>query len=315
MSISDPVLLIVGLVLTAALAAGAAIMYRRRARALTTAGIAAAGRGRHAGAWLSIAGIAVLAVAMAGPGASLPVPRESGTVILAMDVSNSMGAKDVAPTRLAAAKRAAGSFIAAQPGSVNIGVVAFEEGGLVTERPSSDHSQALTAISRLRTSGGTSLGAAITSSLSAITGKPVPAAKNGAVPAIGYWPSATVVVFSDGQDESAGTAGATAIAEKAGVRVDTVGIGTTAGTTVDVGGYHLFTALNAGTLKQIATATRGSYHPASDASELGSIASTIKLKLTVSKQRLPLAGAFIALALALLAAGAAVTILRSGRVI
>ena len=125
------------------------------------------------------------------------------------------------------------------------------------------------------------------------------------------------MIFSDGQDEGAASATttATAAAEKAGVRVDTVGVGTTAGTTVDVDGYHLFTALEPGTLKSIAQATRGTYYPVSDASELDHIASTIKLRLTVTSQRLPLAGAFIALALVLLAAGSVLTVVRSGRVI
>jgi Ca-activated chloride channel family protein len=105
------------------------------------------------------------------------------------------------------------------------------------------------------------------------------------------------------------------VAEKAGVHIDTVGVGTTAGTTVDVDGYHLFTALDAATLKSISQATGGTYHPASDASELNGIASSIDLRLTVTNQPLPLAGAFIALALVLLAAGAVLTVTRSGRVV
>jgi Ca-activated chloride channel family protein len=267
--------------------------------------------------WLTIAGIAVLALAVAGPAASLPVPRASGTVIVAMDVSNSMGAKDVAPDRLAAAQRAARSFIAAQPDSIEIGVVAFEQGALITNRPRRDHAEAEAAIGRLRVSGGTSLGSAIIASLSAITGKAISVERNGTVPGIGYWPSATIVIFSDGQDEGAASAttAATAAAEKAGVRIDTIGVGTTAGTTVDVDGYHLFTALDPDALKSIAQATRGAYYPASDASELDHVASTIRLRLTITRQRLPLAGAFIALALVLLAAGAVLTVVRSGRVI
>jgi Ca-activated chloride channel family protein len=267
--------------------------------------------------WLTIAGIAVLAIAVAGPAASLPVPRASGTVILAMDVSNSMGAKDVVPNRLAAAQRAARSFIVAQPDSINIGVVAFEQGALVTNRPRRDHAEAAAAIGRLRVSGGTSLGSAIIASLSAITGKAISVRRDGTIPGIGYWPSATIVIFSDGQDEGAAgaTARATAAAEKAGVRIDTVGVGTTAGTTVDVDGYHLFTALHPSALKSIAQATRGAYYPASDASQLDGIASTIKLRLTITSQRLPLAGAFIALALVLLAAGSVLTVVRSGRVV
>jgi Ca-activated chloride channel family protein len=99
------------------------------------------------------------------------------------------------------------------------------------------------------------------------------------------------------------------------VHVDTVGVGTAAGTTIDVDGYHLFTALDADSLRSISAATGGSYHPASDASQLNGIASTINLRLTVSRQPLPLAGALILLALVLLAAGAVLTVTRTGRVI
>jgi Ca-activated chloride channel family protein len=317
MSLASPVLLIVGLLAAGALGWAAVAASRRREAALAAAGITAGGRGRQTGTWLTVAGVAVLAIAVAGPAASVRVPRAAGTVVLAMDVSGSMGATDVAPNRLAAAQRAARSFIAAQPDSVNIGVVAFQAGALVTQRPSADHAAALAAIGRLTIAGGTSLGSAIISSLSAITGRAVAIGRNGALPSIGYWPSAAIVMFTDGQDEGDGisTATAVAVAEKAGVHIDTVGIGTTAGTTVDVEGYHLFTALDPGTLRSIARVTGGTYQPASDASELDGIASTIKLRLTVARQQLPLAGAFIGLALVLLAAGAALTILRSGRVI
>src|SRR5262245_57767370 len=115
MTLASPALLAVGLLVAAALGWGAVAVSRRRAAALAAAGVAGRGRARQAGVWLTIAGIAVLAIAAAGPAATLPVPHASGTVILAMDVSNSMGAKDVAPNRLTAAKRAAQSFIAAQP--------------------------------------------------------------------------------------------------------------------------------------------------------------------------------------------------------
>jgi Ca-activated chloride channel family protein len=317
MSLASPALLVVGLLVAAALSWAVVVLARNRAAALAAAGVTAGARVRQAGAWLTVAGIAVLAIAVSGPAASVPVPRAVGTVILAMDVSGSMGASDVAPTRLAAAKKAALSFITAQPASIDIGVVAFEEGALITERPSPDHTDVQAAIGRLVVSGGTSLGSAIITSLSAITGRVVSVGRDGALPSIGYWPSATIVMFSDGQDEGEGisTATAVAVAEKAGVHIDTVGVGTTAGTTVDVDGYHLFTALDSGTLRSIAQATGGAYHPASDAGELGGIASTIRLRLTVTSQMLPLAGAFIGLALVLLAAGAVLTILRSGRVI
>jgi Ca-activated chloride channel family protein len=250
------------------------------------------------------------------------VSHASGTVILAVDVSGSMAATDVAPSRLAAAKRVALSFISAQPDSVDIGVVAFQQGGLEAALPTAEHGTASAAVRRLTPGGGTSLGDAILAALSAITRRTVTIGRDGSAPDIGFWPSATIVLFSDGQDQADGqdqtdadAAAAAAVAQKAGVHIDTVGVGTTAGTTVDVDGYHLFTALDTATLTSISRATGGTYHPASDASELDGIASSINLRLTVTNEPLPLAGAFIALALALLAAGAVLTVTRTGRVV
>ena len=327
MSLADPALLAAGLLVAAGLAWAAVVAARRRAAALTSAGVVAGGpgrgRARPGGVWFTIAGVAVLALAVAGPAASVPVSHASGTVILAMDVSGSMAATDVAPSRLAAAKQAALSFIDAQPASVDIGVVAFQQGGLEAALPTADHATVSAAVRRLTAGGGTSLGDAVLASLSAITRKTVAIGRDGSAPNIGYWPSATIVLFSDGQDEAegagtgadSGTDAAASVAEKAGVHIDTVGVGTTTGTTVDVDGYHLFTALDEAALKSISQATGGTYHPASDASELDGIASSINLRLTVTNEPLPLAGAFIALALALLAAGAVLTVTRSGRVV
>jgi Ca-activated chloride channel family protein len=327
MTFANPVLLAVGLVVAAALAWAAAAAARRRSAALASAGVAAGGRARLAGVWFTIAGIAVLAIAAAGPSATVPVSHASGTVILAMDVSGSMAATDVPPSRLSAAKKAAQEFIDAQPASVDIGVVAFEQGGLEAAVPSADHATTLSAIGRLSAGGGTSLGSAILAALSAITHRAVSVGPSGSAPDLGYWPSATIVLFSDGGDSGGGTGSGTAagpstntstaatVAQKAGVHIDTVGIGTAAGTTVDVEGYHLFTGLDEANLKAISQATGGTYHPASDASELNGIASSVNLRLTVANEPLPLAGAFIALALVLLAAGGVLTLARTGRVV
>jgi Ca-activated chloride channel family protein len=316
MTLSSPLLLVVGLLLTAALVWAAVVSARRRTAALTAAGVAVpGGRRAYLGIGLTIAGVGVLAIATAGPAAMLPVPRTAGTVILAIDVSNSMGADDVAPNRLAAAQRAARAFVAAQPDSVDIGVIAFERGALTTARPDADHSLALKAIDRLKVTGGTSLGAAITASLTAITGKQVAVGRDGAAPDIGYWPSATIVIFSDGQDQGGDVEQAAALAQQANVHIHTVGVGTTDGATVKVDGYHLQTSLEAETLTLIAQTTGGGYHPASDTARLDGIADTIDLRLTVSDEPLPLAGGLIGLALALLTGGAAITVLRSGRVI
>jgi Ca-activated chloride channel homolog len=317
MRFAAPWWLALGVLVVAALVAGAVVASRRRRDVLATAGVAT-GRGRTpAGLWFSLAGLAVLAVAAAGPAASVPVVHAAGTVILAVDVSNSMAATDVAPTRLDAAKKAADAFVEAQPDSVDIGVVAFQNGALTTNRPSADQAAAQAAINRLRVSGGTSLAAAILTSLSAITGKNVTFGKDGTVPDIGYWGSATIVLFSDGEDEAdAGrTQAAAAAAEKAGVHIETVGVGTTEGATVEVDGYRLRTVLDEDMLKAIAATSGGSYHPATQASELDGISSTIDLRLTTTREDLPLAGAASGLAVLLLVAGGVLTVLRTGRLV
>ena len=319
MSLASPGWLVVGVVVLGALVVGAVAATRRRRSALVAAGLsrAAGRRGLPLGLVLTLTALGVLAVAIAGPAASVPVSRAAGTVIVAVDVSNSMGATDVAPTRLDAAKKAATAFVAAQPSSVDVGVVAFENGGLTTDQPSADHGQAEAAIQRLAVSGGTSLADALLTSLSAITGKTVAIGKDGKVPDIGSWASATVVMFSDGEDRgsSDATEAAADAAEAAQVHVETVGVGTAAGTTVDVDGYRLHTALDAGTLTAIAQTTGGSYHPASDAAQLDGVASTINLRLTTHHEDLPLAGAFSAVAVLLLAGGAVLTVLRTGRLV
>src|SRR5262249_50859234 len=108
---------------------------------------------------------------------------------------------------------------------------------------------------------------------------------------------------------------AATIAENAGIHIDTVGIGTAAGTTVKVDGYQIHTALDADELVAISQTSGGSYHPATDASQLDGVASTIDLRLTVSNEEVPLAGAFIGIALLLLGAGVVLTVVRTGRLV
>src|SRR5262249_13480700 len=107
-------------------------------------------------------------------------------------------------------------------------------------------------------------------SLSAITGRSVALGPDGTAPDLGYWGSATIVLLSDGQDQGDAdrTVAAATLAEDAGVHIETVGVGTTDGATVDVDGYRLHTALDEAALTTVAKTSGGSYHPASDAAEL-----------------------------------------------
>ena len=326
MTLAHPFLLALGLLAVAGLVVLAVRLTRRRSAALAAAGIATrAPRVLALPAWLSLGGVLLLAVALAGPAAALPVGRSAGTVVLAMDVSNSMGANDVAPTRLAAAQQAAKTFVDAQPDTVDIGVVGFDQGALTTSLPTADREASKAAVANLRLSGGTSLSSAILGSLSAITGKTVTIGQDGTLPDLGYWGSATIVLFSDGGDTSSGGTGggngadaaaqAATLAQDAGVHLETVGVGTAAGSNVVVDGYSLHTALDAARLTALSQATGGAYHPASDAAQLDGVGSTIDLRLTVAKQDVPLAGGVTALALALLVAAAVLSTLRTGRVL
>jgi len=258
-----------------------------------------------------------LLVGLARPAAKLAVPRAAGTVLLAFDISNSMRADDVAPTRLGAAQAAATAFVEDQPDTVDVGVLVFGDQALLTQAPTGDHAAAAAAIGRLAASGGTSLGQAILVALGTITGKPVALPEDGAAPAdLGYWPSATIVVFSDGQETGGPDAEAAAeLAAAAGVRIQTVGVGTAKGATVEVDGFQLGTALDESLLTTVAQTTGGAYHPAGDAAALADTTKSIDLRLTTKKEPVELTAPFAGAALLLLMLGALLSIRWHGRIV
>jgi Ca-activated chloride channel family protein len=329
MSFASPLLLIPSLAIFAVFVVATIRGTRRRAAIFSEAGLTLPpSRSRTASVVLNLAGVAVLALAVSGPSAPLPVTRAAGTVILAMDVSNSMGATDVDPSRLEAAKQAALGFIDAQPDSVDIGVVAFQSDALQTSIASSDHSVAATAVARLTGTGGTSLAAAILASLTTIAGKPVTLPEDDGRTGVrtiatqeedlGFWPSATIVLFSDGENFNGSIerlVAATELAQTMGVRIATVGVGTTAGAEVEVDGFLMHTALDEELLAAISETSGGQYLPATDAAELAGVADGIDLRLTTKNQDVPLAGALAGLGVALLLAGSMLTLRRTGRLL
>ncbi|MCU7722834.1 VWA domain-containing protein [Actinoplanes sp. KI2] len=313
MSFDHPLLLGIAVLVTACAIAGYVAVQRRRAAAWTASGFAPvrsrrASVRRHLPYALLLAAVPIMITGLARPAAELSVPRVAGTVLLAFDVSNSMKATDVAPSRLAAAQQAAAGFVEDQPGSVDVGVVVFGDQALVTQAPTDDHGAAIAAIRRATAGGGTSLGQAILVALGTITGKPVALPADGATPAtgtLGYWPSATIVVFSDGQDTGGPDAAAAAeLAAAAGVRIQTVGVGTPRGGTVEVDGYQLATSLDEAELTGIAQVTGGAYHRAGDAAALADTTRSIDLRLTTKKQPVELTAPFAGAALLLLTLGA-----------
>ncbi|XVU26680.1 VWA domain-containing protein [Actinoplanes sp. CA-054009] len=326
MSFLHPLILIAALVVTAAAVAGYVALQRRRTAALRAAGFGALAGGtsrraairRHLPYALILLALPILLVGLARPQAELSVPRVSGTVLLAFDVSNSMRATDVSPSRLGAAQQAAKDFVEDQPDTVDVGVLVFGDQALLTQAPTDDHGAAVAAIGRLSASGGTSLGQAILVGLGTITGKPValPPDDGSPAPDLGYWPSATIVVFSDGQETGGPDVEAAAeLAAAAGVRVQTVGVGTAKGATVEVDGFQLGTQLDERTLTTISQVTGGSYHPAGDAAAVSDTTKSIDLRLTAKKEPVELTGPFAGAALLLLMLGALLGTRWHGRIV
>ena len=265
--------------------------------------------------------LALACFALARPSVNVALPVREGTVILAFDVSNSMRAKDLEPTRIEAAKAAAREFVERQPRSIRIGVVAFGDSAVAVLRPSNEKKEVIAAINRLSVSGGTSLGQGLFTSLSTIAGKPLTIDESaldseaGTVN-IGYLGSSAIVLLSDGENTTRPDPLKIAeVASTAGVRVHTIGLGTEQGAVVQVDGFSVATALDADLLTRIANVTDGTYHQAADADALTGIYKSIDLEFKrVSKPR-EVSAIFAAAGGLLLALGAALSIVWFGRVV
>ncbi|MFT4028891.1 MAG: VWA domain-containing protein [Protaetiibacter sp.] len=312
MTVQYPLVLVAAVLVGAGLTAGYLLVERRRGRRLTAAGFTTTRRrGRHLPWILLIVGATLLTASLARPSGIIAVPRAAGTVMVVVDVSASMAADDADPTRLDAAVAAASALVEAQPDTVDVGVVAFSGGALTVQQPDADHTLALAALERLSPEGSTSLSAAILGALGAITGEQVVLAEDGTAPDLGYWGSATIVVYSDGEDTGpAARAAAAGGPATAGVHIDTVGVGTVEGTTLEIGDYRVTTALDEQQLEELAATTGGSYTPLSDASEQ---ALQVELRLSSVEQTIELTGFGALLAVLLLVAGWAVAVARTGR--
>jgi Ca-activated chloride channel homolog len=276
---------------------------------------------RHVPFGLFAAALTLLIVGMAQPMATVKTPKREGTVILAIDVSNSMKADDIKPTRMDAAKAAAKAFVERQPTEVKVGVVAFGDGAVVVQTPTNTHADVLRSIDRLTSEGGTSLGQALVTSLSAIAGKPVTidpeelASDAGQVD-IGFFGSATVILFSDGEETSRPDPVAVAeVASVAGVRVHTIGVGTPEGAVVEVDGFNVATALDSELLEEVASITDGAYHEAADAEGLAEISETIDLRFKLVSEHTEVSGLFAIGGVLLLMVGALLSVLWFGRVV
>src|SRR5579864_8459073 len=261
---------------------------------------------RHVPPLLFLIGLALMIVAMARPVAIVTLPSQHELIILAMDVSGSMRAVDVKPTRLAAAQEAARAFINDQPGNVKIGIVSFAGTAAVVQAPTENREESLEAIDRLQLQRATAIGSGLLISLKAIfpdvefdlnasnprvhahepgrgvsLDQPKAPAKDPAKPvAPGSYLSAAIILLTDGQT----TAGpdpmeAAKMAADRGVRVYTVGIGTAAGELLGAEGWSMRVKLDEDALKAIANVTRGEYFYAGSADDLKKVYSALNAKI------------------------------------
>lgn len=310
-------LLIAGLAVAAGLA-GYLVLDRERTAALTRAGMAfPRPRRRHLAYALLGLGLALSLAALARPVGTVAVPQLSSTVVLAIDVSASMTATDVAPDRLAAARAAAEAVIDAQPTGVDLGVVTFGEGALAAQSPTDDREAVRRAVARVAAGGGTSLGEAVVASLGMITGQPVPPPVPGEpAPDLGSWPSASIVVISDGEQTSTlDPLAAADLAAAAGVRIDTLGVGTPAGTVIEVDGYQIATRLDEAQLEALAASTGGSYHRAGEDGGVATAVEALAARFRLVDEDVELTAVVAGIGLLLLTAGGLAMVARTGRVL
>jgi len=300
----------------------------RRAERLASEGLVATPTSRRGLRWrrhvpfaLFASAIVLVCVGLARPSMSFALPQREGTVILAFDVSNSMRADDLEPTRMAAAKAAATAFVERQPSTIKIGVVAFGDSALTVLRPTNDQEEAVAAIRRLSPGGGTSLGQGLFTSLSTIAGKPLQLDESalesdaGEVD-IGFFGSSAIVLLSDGENTSRPDPLRLAeVASSAGVPVHAIGVGTPEGTVVEVDGFNVATALDEDLLTEIADVTNGSYNRAGDTATLGRVYESIDLELKQVDEEREVTALFAAAGALLLAIGSLLSIAWFGRVI
>lgn len=265
---------------------------------------------RHVPAFVFLAGISILLCSLARPQATVSVPKIEGTVILTFDVSGSMVANDLQPTRMEAAKAAAKQFVEKQPTGISIGVVAFSDGGISVQAPTDNREETLATIERLVPRRGTSIGNGILVALNTIAvdagDAPIlkssgpsssPSTDAAPVPAPqGWYPSAIIVLLTDGENnQTPDPAMAADLAADLGVRVYTVGIGSAAGTTIEVEGFTVHTSLDEPMLQYIASTTGGAYYNAGDEEQLRKIYNDLKPKLSIKPEDMELTSIFAGL--------------------
>ena len=303
MSFQAPAFLLALLLVPLAAIAYGAAQRRRRAAVDAFAGPAVRasalprtpGWRRHAPIALYGLALAALAVALARPEATIAVPSEQASIVLAIDRSGSMRATDVQPTRLEAMQSAAGRFLDRVPGRVKVGAVAFNTQTDVLEAPTTDRAPVRAAIDGLTAGGGTASGDALAASLDLI--------RRGQT--AGEQPPAAVVLISDGES-TAGRDPQEVAREAAdlGVPVYTVALGTPGATIEDAKGRTQPADPDPETLQAMAEASGGESFAVEDADQLTAVYDRLGSQVATEREPREVTAAFAGGALVLVAGGA-----------
>jgi Ca-activated chloride channel homolog len=342
--------------------AGWVVLQRRRLRtaarhaSLGFAGIQQGNAGaamrslRYLPPILLLLAIALFIGATARPVTMLTLPIQHETVILALDISGSMRADDVKPSRIEAAQAASKAFIDQQPRTTRIGIVTFAGSASLTQPPTLDRGALHAAIDRIQLQRATALGSALVIALAAVfpddgidlarlesrqarraegqgSGPPpgrgaastpatpatpaIPSQPGGGAPARapvapGSYTSAAIVLISDGTATTGyDPVAAAKLAAERGVRVYTVGIGTSAGAVLRHEGWSMRVTLDEASLKEIAAITNGEYFQAGSAPDLSRVYQSLTSRFMLEQQRTEVTSlvALAGMLFALMAAG------------
>ena len=298
---------------------------------------------RHVPPILFLLALTAMLLAVARPAAVVTLPSQHETVILSMDVSGSMRATDVQPTRLAAAQAAAKAFINEQPRTTRVGIVSFAGTAAVVQPPTQNREDLIAAIDRFQLQRGTAVGSGILVALKMIfpdvefdlrasnprsdstrdskrgvsldPAKPGEKAQPKPVPP-GSYASAVIVLLTDGQTTTGPDPMESAkMAADRGVRVFTVGIGTPNGEILGAEGWSMRVRLDEEALKGIATITRGEYFYAGTATDLKKIYEGMNSRFVMETKETEITALFAAAGALLAVVAAALSMLWFNRIL
>jgi Ca-activated chloride channel family protein len=265
---------------------------------------------RHLTFALLLIGLAVLSVGVARPSAAVKVPRENATVILDIDVSLSMEATDVLPSRIETAKDAGQKFVGLLPTRINLGLVSFGGQASLLVPPTLNRESVKAAIGELRLQQSTAIGEAIFTSLQAIQVFTRSTTAKGDKP-----PPARIVLLSDGTNTVGRSVNdAIGAALKAHVQVSTIAFGTQTGT-VTIDGQTQRVPADDRTLETIAQATGGTFHTAHSEQELSSVYKDIGSQIGYTTEHRDISWRFMLAGLLSLFAAGGAAMLWAGRLI